>query len=75
MADVVHSWKSFTAHEVNKLLVREGGVWQREYHNRYIRDAEHFAFAKGYIEMNPVKARLCVKAEDWRWSSARRRSP
>ena len=25
-----------------------------------------------YIEENPVKARLCKKAEDWRWSSAAR---
>ena len=70
LAEVVHSWKSFTAHEANKLLGREGEFWQREYHDRYIRDGEHLQFARNYIERNPVKAGLCAKPEDWRWSSA-----
>ena len=72
LAEVVHSWKSFTAHEANKLLGRKGEFWQREYHDRYIRDGEHLEFARNYIERNPVKAGLCAKAEDWQWSSARR---
>lgn len=74
LAEVVHSWKSFTAHEANRLLGRTGEFWQREYHDRYIRDGEHLEFAKNYIEQNPVKARLCAKAEEWQWGSARRRA-
>ena len=73
LADVVQSWKGFTAHEANRVLGRNGEFWQREYHDRYIRDGEHLEFARNYIEQNPVKARLCEKAEDWQWSSARKR--
>ncbi|MGH7992422.1 MAG: transposase, partial [Limisphaerales bacterium] len=39
---IVHSWKSFTANQANKLLERHGEFWQREYLDRYIRHAEHY---------------------------------
>ena len=70
LAGVVHAWKSFTAHEINKLLKRSGAVWQREYHDRFIRDADHFAHAVRYIEENPVKAGLVARSTQWQWSSA-----
>ncbi len=69
LAELLHSWKSFVAHQANQVLGRQGEFWQREYHDRYIRNAKHLAFARSYIAQNPVKARLCVNAEDWRWSS------
>lgn len=31
LASVLHSWKSFTAHEINKAVGRRGTVWAREY--------------------------------------------
>ena len=43
------------------MLGRSGAFWAREYHDRYVRDADHFGNAKAYIEGNPVKARLCAK--------------
>jgi putative DNA methylase len=70
---VLHSWKSFTAQEANKLLRRTGDFWFREYHDRFIRDAGHFDSAVRYIEENPVAARLVVTAEAWTFGSARRR--
>jgi REP element-mobilizing transposase RayT len=73
MSKVVHSWKSFTAHECNNILGRTGQFWAREPYDRYIRNNRHFNNALSYIENNPVKAGLCKKAEDWRWGSARRR--
>lgn len=69
---IVHSWKSFTANQINKLLNREGRLWHREYYDRYIRDIEHYRRVASYIEANPVKAHLCNKPSDWRWSSAYR---
>jgi putative DNA methylase len=69
LAGLAHSWKGFVAHEANQLLGREGAFWQREYHDRYIRNEKHLGFARNYIAQNPVKAHLCVNAEDWRWSS------
>ncbi len=67
---VLHSWKSFTAKEANRILRRSSKFWQREYHDRFVRDDDHFANALRYIEGNPVKAGLVARVEDWRWSSA-----
>jgi len=73
MSGIVHSWKSFTAHECNKILNRSGRFWEREPFDRYIRNQRHFDNAVAYIESNPVKAGLCEDPTDWLWSSARRR--
>ncbi len=73
MGTIVHTWKSYTAHRCNKILQRSGGFWQKEPYDRYIRDEKHFANAVRYIENNPVKAGLCEKPEDWKWSSAAHR--
>jgi REP element-mobilizing transposase RayT len=73
LADILHSWKSYSAHEANKLLRRSGIFWFREYHDRLIRDGEHLAAAIEYVENNPVKAGLVSAKEKWQWSSARKR--
>ena len=67
---ILHSIKSFTAHEANKLIGRTGPFWQSEGFDRYIRDAHHFRATVRYIHMNPVKAGLCASPEEWRFSSA-----
>jgi putative DNA methylase len=70
MSQIVHTWKSYTASECNRVLNRRGEFWQREPFDRYIRDAKHYANAVRYIERNPVNAGLCGMPVDWRWSSA-----
>ncbi|HEY7215578.1 MAG TPA: transposase, partial [Thermoanaerobaculia bacterium] len=70
LARIVHSWKSYTSHAANQILGRSGDFWFREYHDRFIRDDQHFAKAVAYIEHNPVQARLISAREEWRWSSA-----
>lgn len=74
MDGILHSWKSFTSHEANKTLGRQGEFWQREYLDRYVRNAEHFEKVVSYIEENPVKAGLVRIRTDWPWSSARFRA-
>ena len=69
---VVHSWKSFTAKQVNEILGRSGQVWEEDYFDRYIRDENHLSTVVDYIEQNPVKAGLVDTASDWRWSRASR---
>jgi REP element-mobilizing transposase RayT len=66
----MHSRKSYTAHEANRILKRSGQFWMEEYHDRYIRNAEHFHNAVAYIESNLVQAGLCARPEDWPFSSA-----
>jgi REP element-mobilizing transposase RayT len=75
LAQVLHSWKSFTANQANQLLQRRGEFWQREYLDRYVRNSEHYVKVVAYIEENPVKAGLAKTRIDWPWSSARFRAP
>jgi REP element-mobilizing transposase RayT len=70
LADIMHSVKSFTSSEANKILNRSGRFWQKEYFDRYIRNATQFARTVAYIESNPVKANLCDRSEAWPFSSA-----
>ncbi|HSP34918.1 MAG TPA: transposase [Thermoanaerobaculia bacterium] len=63
---VIHSWKSFTAHEANRVLGRAGAFWQREYFDHLIREENDLARVRRYIAMNPTKAGL----NDWKWCSA-----
>jgi putative DNA methylase len=70
LSDIFHSLKSFSAHQANKLLSRDGQFWIEDYFDRYIRNQQHFEQTVKYIENNPVKAGLCEKPEDWPYSSA-----
>ncbi len=67
---ILHSWKSFTSKKANWILGRDGSFWQREFHDRFVRDQEHFLSALRYIEENPVAAGLCRRKEDWKLGSA-----
>jgi REP element-mobilizing transposase RayT len=69
---IMHSIKSFTANQGNKLLKRSGHFWQREYFDRFIRDDGHLRAAVQYIHYNPVAAKLVTAPEQWRFSSAKR---
>ena len=55
---LLHSWKSFTSHEMNKFLGRTGERWQVDYFNRIVRNMEHFQNLVRYIRRNPVTAKL-----------------
>lgn len=68
LSAVVHSWKSFTAKEANRILNRGGSFWMEDYHDRFIRDASHMAKVREYIVQNPLKAGLVNTASDWKWT-------
>jgi len=55
LSKIMHSIKSYIAHQANKILNRSGEFWQREYHDRYIRSMSHFIYARNYILNNPQK--------------------
>jgi REP element-mobilizing transposase RayT len=67
---ILHSLKSYTAHESNDILGRTGQFWLEDYFDRYTRNEKHFYRIVRYIENNPVKAGLCSKPSDWPYSSA-----
>jgi REP element-mobilizing transposase RayT len=63
LATVVHSWKSFSAKQANRILGRHGAFWQREYYDHLIRGEEEFERAVRYVAENPAKADL----KHWKW--------
>ena len=63
LPDILHSWKSFTAKEANKLLRRSGEFWQAEYYDHLIRKEAEFRHAVRYVLNNPIKAGL----KNWKW--------
>ncbi len=70
LSTIVHSWKSFTAHQAVKQFGCSAPFWSRDYFDRFIRNERHFAAAITYIEANPVKAGHCRRSVDWRFGSA-----
>jgi len=67
---IMHSLKSYSSQEANKILKRRGRFWFEDYFDRYIRNAKHFENAVAYIEGNPVKAGLCNSPSEWQFGSA-----
>ena len=68
---IVQAWKGYTAKQINALRGRHGALWNKDYFDRYVRDARHLGNATRYVHWNPVKAGLVERPEDWRFGSAR----
>ena len=70
LTSILHSWKSYSAKEINRLTNRKGALWQDESFDHIIRSFEQLAYFEKYIEENPRKARLkleeyCVGIGKW----------
>jgi REP-associated tyrosine transposase len=48
---------------------RVGHFVRQRYGSRRIQDARDLVGGFGYVVLNPVRAGMCPRAEDWRWSS------
>ena len=68
---LLHSIKSYTALECNKILGRTGAFWQSESYDRVIRDQKELENKIRYTLNNPVKAGLIQKWQDWPYSYCR----
>jgi 1-hydroxy-2-methyl-2-(E)-butenyl 4-diphosphate synthase len=61
---ILHSWKSFTSHEINKLNGTSGSIWQKESYDHLIRDGKDFRNQIDYVLNNPTKAGF----SNWQWT-------
>ena len=50
---ILHTWKSFSAHQFSRVLNSPGRIWHRESFDHIIRSAEHLAKFEAYIRSNP----------------------
>jgi len=62
--------KGGSAIDINRLLGRQGRLWQPESFDVWMRSEDHFWGVVKYIEWNPVKARLVRDPKMFDWSSA-----
>jgi putative transposase len=46
-----------------------GHVFEARFHSKLVRSNLHLLNLACYIPLNPVRAKLCPAAGDWRWSS------
>ncbi len=79
LGELVHSVKSFSAHQIAKQrkkqpagVVRPAGrrsssIWQDERYDRWMRDEDEIAEKWEYIVGNAVKAGLVALPEQYRW--------
>ena len=58
LEDVLHSVKSFSAHEINAVRNESGAVWMKESHDHIVRDAEELLRIQNYIMANPTKGNV-----------------
>ena len=64
-SEIIHGWKSFTAHSINTLLNRKGQLWQNDTYNHIIRTSEEYYYQIRYVWNNPAKAGFSTW--QWRW--------
>jgi len=68
LAKLLRQTHSRYALKVNSARGWKGHLWQERFYST-VMDEEHALAALRYVELNPVRAGLCARAEDWRWSS------
>jgi putative transposase len=64
-AALMHGFKGFTAHRINRLLTRDGALWQTQYQDRAIRSDHEFESAIRYCLNNPLRRELVLDYRDY----------
>ncbi len=67
---IMHTLKLHTARECNRHLAKCGPFRQDESYDHCVRDDDELERIIQYVELNPVKAGLAVRPEQWQFSSA-----
>jgi putative transposase len=73
LAQVMHSFKSFTAQKINHMTGASGALWQHQYHDHAIREDEDLIQVILCTLNNPVRAGLVKDFHEYpywfcRWS-------
>ena len=67
LTEILHSLKSFTAHQINRVRGKTGSVWEKESFDRLIRSEEDLQEKFHYITRNPQDAGVVAANEDYPW--------
>jgi len=69
LARGMHRLNSRYAHWFNDTYGEAGHVFRRRYKPVLVETDDHLHWCYRYIAMNPVKAGMCARPAEWRWSS------
>ena len=67
LTEILHTVKSFTAHEINKLENREGALWEAEWFDRMIRSQSDLEEKWNYILRTPWAEGGVKEGEEYPW--------
>ncbi len=67
LTEILHTIKSFTAHEINKATVASGPIWEKESFDRVIRSETDLREKFEYITRNPWDSGIARQNEDYPW--------
>lgn len=65
LAKTVRRMKSCAAIAVNRHLGRQGRLWQKDYHDRTVRNEEDLQKLARYVVANPLRAGLVERIGDY----------
>ena len=65
---VLHSWKSFTANQLQRIHGRAGAIWQDEYFDRIVRDEAELQEKMQYVLNNPRQRWPEIESYSWVWT-------
>ncbi|MDF7806568.1 DUF4080 domain-containing protein [Pontiellaceae bacterium B12219] len=60
LSELLHSWKSFSSNQINRVRNLTGKLWQKEYYDHIVRDVDELLRIRKYIRDNPEKADIRV---------------
>jgi REP element-mobilizing transposase RayT len=60
---IIHTWKSYSANQIKKLLNLKNSFWHKDAYNHIIRCEKEYSYQMEYIWNNPEKAGL----ENWKY--------
>jgi putative transposase len=69
ISDLMKSIKNSSTTLVNEGRGASGELWQERFFDRALRTVREYNEKVEYIHLNPVKAGLAARPQDWRWSS------
>jgi len=67
LPEILRAIKGTSARSINRLLARQGSIWQDESFDHVLRGNESLSKTVEYIRQNPVRKGLVTKPEDYPW--------
>jgi putative transposase len=68
LAELFRTAHSEYARRINRREGWQGHLWQERFHS-FVLNEDYLLATVRYVELNPVRAGMCSKPVDWRWSS------